>query len=94
MAYRIQYSGSTKYKFPSSKKEAPIILAGIIISLIFLVSIVPEIRTGIRDLILPGDAEVTYGALTAFAEDLKSGESVKEAITAFCQDIIANGEIS
>lgn len=46
------------------------------------------------DYFIPGDTAVTKDALTAFAEDVRAGESIKEAFAAFCMEIIENADIS
>ena len=38
--------------------------------------------------LLPGDPEVTTAALTQLQKDLRSGESIHAALTAFCEEII------
>ena len=40
--------------------------------------------------LLPGDPAVTAAALENMAADLKAGQSVRDAITAFCAEIIAH----
>lgn len=51
----------------------------------------PAGRLWIRDLILPGDEDVTAAALEGLAEDLSAGEPVGEAVETFCREIIAGG---
>lgn len=42
---------------------------------------------------LPGNPEVTSAALDTMAESLKQGDSVGEAVTAFCREIIENANL-
>ena len=87
MSFRIQYGisrhevNSRKTKF---KKWLPFLLAVIFLVAGWLISLT-EIRF---DWLLPGDPEVTAAALESLRENLAAGESLGEAVTAFCREII------
>lgn len=87
MGYRITYEKQEKGKIP--RKKIVLIMVGTIIAALLLW---PAGRSCLRELILPGDAEVTAEAFQGLAEDLGEGESLGDAITAFCKEIIANGQ--
>lgn len=87
VGYRIDYGGSVKKK-PPTKKIALLFSAASIAALL----IWPAGRRAVQKLLLPGDPEVTVTALQGLATDLGEGESVKEAVTAFCREIIADGQ--
>ena len=53
--------------------------------------LVPQGRLWLRDLMLPGDEEITAAALEGMVEDLRAGEPLGEAVEAFCKEIIAGG---
>ena len=44
----------------------------------------------VQDFFLPGNPDVTRTAISGFVTDLKDGETMKEAITTFCREIIDN----
>jgi hypothetical protein len=44
----------------------------------------------VQEVLLPGDPAVTAAALENMTEGLRSGESLLDAVTAFCREIIAN----
>lgn len=50
-------------------------------------------KDALQNFILPGDAKITAAALGAFADDLRKGESIGDAVTAFCLEIIENANI-
>lgn len=52
---------------------------------------IPKGRLWARDLVLPGDAEVTAAALEGMVCDLRDGEPMGEALEAFCREILAGG---
>lgn len=82
MGYSIQYSPQTNHKFPVKTKKkvsVPWLLTGVALLALLL---------GGWKLLLPGDPTVTANALSHLVEDVRSGDSVGEAVTAFCREII------
>ena len=49
--------------------------------------------TWVQEVLLPGDPDVTAAALEGMVEDLRQGDSLGQAIRAFCEEIIANGQL-
>ncbi len=97
MGYRIQY-GQTLQKVEiretghrSKRRVLPIVL---ILGCLACVGLFMSQPDFLRDIILPGNAEVTETALINLAEDVRSGETVKDAIAAFCREIITNANIA
>ena len=94
MGYRIAYeSFGEEKKFPTYWRRKSAIAAGLLV-IVLVVGAVSVKYTGLRwvqDYLLPGDPAVTAAALENFAQDLKEGESVKDAITAFCREIMDHG---
>ena len=90
MAYRITYDQSNVRKksvrFPRIRwKRCAVLFSAAVLGLMV---IIPAGRMWLRDLLLPGDEEVTAVALEGLAEDIESGVSVGEAVDAFCREII------
>ena len=48
----------------------------------------PGGRLWLRDILLPGDADITAAALGSLVENLSAGEPVGEAVQTFCREII------
>lgn len=89
MGYMIEYGCGTGVKLPVKKKKRWVIPIVLLLAASLLGAVfVPEIRIALRDIILPGDGAVTAEALQNLAEDLKDGEGVADAVTAFCQQIL------
>ena len=84
MGYRIVY-GKQEKKIISPKKTG-LIVTGIAVTALLLW---PTGRSAVRELILPGDADVTAAALQNLVSELGEGQEFGEAVTAFCQEIIA-----
>lgn len=94
MGYRIDYNGGTVVKkpiyAPKVGKKKIVLLSAAVLTAAFLLW--PMGRRCVRDLLLPGDEDVTAAALSELVNDLSAGEPVGEAVEAFCRDIIADEE--
>ncbi len=93
MSYRIEYNPEKKKRYPLTTGFMPkwLIFAVIIMVALFAVQRLDTNKT-IRTWLLPGDPEITDAALSSMVEDIREGESVKDAITTFCLEIIDHGQ--
>ncbi len=57
----------------------------ICISLFFALS-----NNKVRTVLLPGNPQVTERALTELVENMRHGDSIKDAVTVFCREILEN----
>lgn len=57
--------------------------------LLLAVCILPQLRIGLRNLILPGDPDVTASALENMVDAIGAGESIQSALTDFCREILS-----
>lgn len=95
MAYRIDYSADGKrYRkirrpLPPSAYKTIFMVAALIIGAVMI-----KIYglNWVREILLPGDPDVTAAALENMTEGLKNGDSLLEAVTAFCREIVANAQ--
>lgn len=90
MGYRITYSNGIieKKLFRDRRinwKRIPVIFATLAVAVTLAV---PSGRLWLRNILLPGDEDVTAAALESLVEDLYSGESVGEAVQTFCREIL------
>ena len=96
MGYRIHY-GHMLIKEEIRQREekrktrlpAKLIVACSIVLVITILG-----KTGCLDFLIPGDKEVTKQAFSAMVENVRDGEDVKSAITAFCVEILDHAELS
>ena len=91
MGYRIEY-GQSAVKIPiidKKKKRFPFLLIGV--GVLLAAMLLPQTRVMLRDFLLPGDSAVTAAAMETFIDDLQAGQSIGEAVTVFCREIIAGG---
>lgn len=84
MGYRIVYGEQRKRTLPIRR-----FFLGAICVLIAALLIWPAGRNALQQIFLPGDADVTASALRNLTEDLHDGVAIGDAVTAFCQEIIA-----
>lgn len=93
MAYRIIYGVGTMRKqiIKSTPRKWRAGLLGVIAAVLAVSMMVPQAHLWIRDLLLPGDEDITAAALEGMASDLSNGETVREAVEAFCKEILAGG---
>ena len=97
MGYTIQYGQTLlkeEIKEPCSKLNNKLIPILLITSCTIAAFLIYAKADFLRDIILPGNADVTEAALGHLAENLRSGETFGSAITAFCREIIINANIA
>lgn len=95
MGYRIRYGQTAVKEVIAQKqlqKEKKMSLKWIAVACV-MTAITILGKTGCLDFLIPGDKEVTRQAFSSMVENVREGENVKTAITAFCMEILNNGEI-
>ena len=94
MSYQIVY-GPQKRPIKKSNKQS--LRTGIITGILLIAVLAALKITGyshmIRQIILPGDAEVTASAFQNMTDALKNGNGLPQAITAFCETVIKGANI-
>ena len=94
MGYRIEYSGGTAVEKPVLRhkrgKRTIVFAASVLLMAAFMLW--PMGHRCVRDILLPGDEEVTAAALNDLVQDLSAGEPIGEAVESFCREIIAGEE--
>ena len=95
MAYRITYGTPVPQQY--QKKETPLRLQ--ILTAVCLLSFVLMVKTWfptgtetLRHLLLPKPSSVTQQALDMLVTNIRDGDRVSDAFTAFCQHIIDHDE--
>lgn len=95
MAYRIDYgSAGSQRKTLQKNIPTPVIKTALLVLALVAGAIVMKVvgLTWIRDVLLPGDPEITAAALQNMTDHLRNGESLLDAVTTFCKEIIANAQ--
>ena len=85
VSYQINYDPSRRRKFyPAKRKKIPrwiLAVAGIALAVIIF-------HNELKNILIPGDPQITSAAFSGLTEDLQAGESFKNAVAAFCREII------
>lgn len=94
MGYRIEY-GPTEEKMRKSSgmvRRLQVLTAAFLLLFILLVRQAwPEGTAKLREFLLPGEPSVTQAAFGDLLTDIREGSPFREALTAFCQQVIDNG---
>ena len=93
MAYYIQYGKiTTKERIARLRSSQTFKLYNWIFVGILAVTISLLGRLGALDFLIPGDREITKAAFQTMVEDVREGERVSDALTAFCEEILAGAD--
>lgn len=94
MGYRIEYDGIgvKKHRGPV-KRGGRIAYVCVLLLVAGAITVKTVGLTWVQEVLLPGDPEVTAMALEGLVEDLRQGDTLGQAIKAFCEEIIANGHL-
>jgi len=93
MGYKIQYDPQSNYKFPANMTR-PLLkkwcVGAILLTFLVVGTVIAGNNGMLKNILYPGDPDVTSAALREMLSDIRAGESVKEAVTEFCIEIIEN----
>lgn len=93
MGYLIQYEPELNHKYRIKGKWRPdkrFMFWGCICAAMVVLAVIPAVRQWVLEFLIPGDAQVTTSAFSQFVSDLRSGEQLSDAVTTFCQEILAH----
>ena len=93
MGYRILYDNERmQINCDNSKHFGNRIISVMLICLLLLGSLKLIGWDILKHYLLPGDPDITETAFNSMIENIRTGESVKDAVTAFCVEIIENAK--
>lgn len=90
MGYRITYENNLIKKEAVKKSNNTLLKKTIYAIIICIILFCVLSGRNARSYLLPGDPQVTEKALKDLVTDLKEGDAVSDAVTAFCKEIIEN----
>ena len=95
MSYQIIYGPQKRPIKNSNKRSLRIgIITGILLIAVLAAIKITGYGSMIRQIILPGDAEITASAFQNMTDALKSGNGLPQAITTFCETVIEGAKIA
>ena len=95
MGYKITYCSFGEEKKQPKQKQAwkRFTAVGLVMMLVLGALAVKHTELPwVQKYLLPGDPAVTAAALEGMLADLKDGDSLKDAVTAFCREIVEHAE--
>ena len=93
MGYRIEYGSQGELRKPLDHKRSYSAIAAAVCVLALVAGAIAIKHAGlswVQEVLLPGDPAVTAAALENMVENIKEGNSIAEAVTAFCREIVEN----
>ena len=95
MGYRIDYLPIRKVRNLEKRTSGiPALTALFFLLFVFLVfSFWPRGAALLREILIPGDPDVTVAALETFARELNRGENLSSAFEAFCRQVLAEAQL-
>lgn len=91
MSYCVEYNPELNIKYPKPKIKKSFPTKKLIYLLVFFVASYIFMQGKLYRYLLPGNPDVTISAFSTMVESVGEGDSVKDAVVAFCQEIILNG---
>ena len=88
MAYKIQYSPETAYRYPQQKEKRNLQTGRWLFLAMILAAAVWLRVKGVPDFLIPGDPEITRNAVQTMVTDNQGGAAINDAVTAFCRTIL------
>jgi len=95
MAYRVDYADGGRQTSVCEKKHP--LRAVLICFFLFLILVQlfwPEGKEAIQKYLLPGATETVWAAVDGFADQVRTGEPVGEALETLCRNVFQNAGIS
>ncbi len=93
MGYQIAYDSVGGVPQKPKKRWTGILAVAVVLLIVAGAMTVKNVGLEwVQEVLLPGDPSVTAAALEGMAQDLRSGESVVEALRNFCQEIMRHAE--
>ena len=94
MGYRVDYSPVRKVRNAEKRTlRLPALTMLFFLLFVFLVlSFWPRGSVLLREILIPGDPDITVQALEAFARNLRSGEELSGALEVFCRTIVKEAQ--
>lgn len=90
MSYRIAYQSIEKLRGAEKRRRSvgTLLGMGVVLGMLALSLGWPWCFARLRQWCLPGDPDTTVAALSRLQEDLRQGQPLTEALTAFCQQVM------
>ena len=95
MGYRILYGPAGKTEIEWNRRRGKVrktVLAGFFVLAVCAAACMIAGKEKLQEVFIPGNPDVTRAAFGKLTEDIQNGESLGDAMAAFCMEIIENAE--
>jgi len=96
MGYRIEYGETiiSRNTLPDVRKNGTLHLTWILAGVAVAAIVFTALGNRVRNMLIPGDPEITIPAFSEFVDCVQEGMPFSEALTEFCLEIVNGAEIS
>lgn len=96
MGYTVNYGPAQKGRRSRRRirLRIPLVALGLILSVLLARYIWPQQTQRLRQALFPWTRETVQEALAGLQENLENGETVSDAITAFCLEVLSEADIA
>lgn len=96
MGYRVDYQPIKKVRNAEKRTVRLPAMTALFLALFFFLvcSFWPRGAELLREILIPGDPDITVMALEAFAQELQEGEKLSGAFEAFCHRIMTEAQFA
>ena len=92
MSYTVEYNPELRNTYPmNNRKLRNFPVRTLVVALGVIMLLYTLNTTGVLRALIPGDPVVTAGAFSDMIEQVRTGQTVSEAIFSFFKEIIMNG---
>ena len=91
MSYYIEYNPEMKEKYPKTRRVIELPIKKLLFIFAVLITSYAFMQCRLYRYFIPGNPDVTMSAFSNMVENVGDGEPVKDAVFAFCKEIIKNG---
>lgn len=90
MSYYVEYNPELRKRYPAAKKTRKKRLQIFVVLLAIIAMIYTITGGGLLRYMIPGDPDITIGAMRSIVEQVDEGVAVRDAFAGFCREIIGN----
>ena len=92
MSYCVEYNPELSKRYPATEKRNKKPIKIVLTLLTLAVAVYVLLRSGVGQYLIPEDPGVTSEAFSVLVEHVQSGESIRESLLRFCEEIITGGK--
>ena len=92
MSYCVEYNPELSKRYPVTEKKNRNPTKIVLTLMTLAVAVYVLLRSGVGQYLIPKDPGVTSEAFSALVEHVQAGDTVRESLLRFCEEIITGGK--